>query len=80
LFKKIISATRSACSLERFAFTVNPAVEKMRSDGAELAGIQRSFFAKQLNKGYDDACSFHQSSGSSLRGSNGAFMKVANSC
>lgn len=42
---------------------VKSAVEKTRSDGAEVAGIHNMRFAKQLNRGEVDAFFFHHISG-----------------
>ena len=42
---------------------VKPAIEKTRSDGAEVAGIHNTRLAKQLNNGNFDALFFHHSSG-----------------
>ena len=42
---------------------VKPAIEKTRSDGAEVAGIHNMRFAKRLNRGKVDAYFFHHISG-----------------
>ena len=42
---------------------VKPAIEKTRSDGADVAGIHNMRLAKRLNRGKFDALFFHHING-----------------
>ena len=50
--RNMMSDANSLSSRALFARMVSPAVEKILSEGAELAGIARYFLANALNIGY----------------------------
>jgi len=56
--KTTLSTVDGAIEL-RFAFTVSPAVEKTRSDGALVAGMGNIILASNDNLGYISFCDFH---------------------
>ena len=60
LLRNIVLSTKShdrrVCNL----LTSNPAEEKMRSEGTDVAGIAKSVLAIWAIQGYFDSHSFHQ--------------------
>jgi len=64
LFKAVINKlgflTVDGASEFRFAFTVSPAVEKTRSDGALAAGMDNIVLASNDNLGLTSFNDFHQ--------------------
>ena len=54
--------------------TISPAVEKTLSEGTEVAGIQRYFFAKMANEGYLSLSCLHQVKGFPVAFIDGSFL------
>ena len=54
--------------------TISPAVENTLSEGTEVAGIQRYFFAKMANEGYLSLFCLHQVKGFSVAFIDGSFL------
>ena len=75
-----MSDANSLSSRALFARMDSPAVEKILSDGAELAGIARYFLANALNIGYLLELCFHQSKGSFSTRIVGELKNLAYSC
>lgn len=61
--RKINLSTCSDFSLDLWALTISPTVENTLSEGTEVAGIQRYFFAKMANEGYLSLSCLHQVKG-----------------
>jgi len=78
--RNMMSDANSLSSRALFARMVSPAVEKILSEGAELAGIARYFLANALNIGYLLELCFHQCKGSLSTGIVVEFKNLAYSC
>jgi hypothetical protein len=66
LFKNNNLFNKSGFIAFRFFVMILPAVENIRSEDADVAGIHRYFLAKDASFGYFDSLVFHQARGSSL--------------
>ena len=62
-WRKIRALALSEVSDDRSFVIVRPAIEKTLSDGAEVAGIHKTYLAKLLNRGKVFSFFFHQISG-----------------